>query len=109
LVFAVNDTANKRHAQTEALSAVAVLACRNFKDLDFRVDILNQNPLTRNTTVLTLFFGRQRASSGLFLRRFTVFVQLRYALISAVTTDFDMPCYRTADAAFIKFKVMTAA
>jgi hypothetical protein len=36
-------------------------------------------------------------------------VQLRNSLISAVATYFDMPCHRSADAAFIKLKVMAAA
>ena len=88
---------------------VAILVGRDFENLDFRVDVLNQNALARNTAVFTLFSYGKLSTSGLFLRCLAVFMQLRNALIPAVATNFDFFRYRGAYAAFIKLKVMTTA
>ena len=85
--FKVDYTANQRHSQRVAFTAVAVWVCRNFEYFDLSVDVFDQDAFAGNAPVLGLFFGSKLASFWLFLRCFAVFVQFQDTLITAVALD----------------------
>jgi hypothetical protein len=68
--------------------------------------MFNEDAFTANTLVFRFFTGCKFSAFGLFLRRFTVFVQFPNTLITAVPPYFYFPANAAADTVFIEAEVM---
>ena len=56
----IEKTTNKIHPQQMTLAAIAVTLTHYLKRLDSRIDVFNNNPITRQLTIEPLLLLRQR-------------------------------------------------
>lgn len=87
-------------------SAIAVLVRHNFEYLDFRVDILYNDPFTGNAPVFGSLFLREFAAFRLLFWCFAVLMNCRDSLIATVHLLFDAIENAPADGVFVQLKIV---
>jgi len=92
-----------------ASSAVTILVRHNFEYLDLRVDILAKYSFTSNASVFGFFFLGEFASFRFLFRRFTILVNFRDTLITAVHLRFYAIKNASADCVFVQLKIVSFA
>jgi len=88
------------------LSSVPIFKSKNFEDLQFGIDILNQNPFSRNPLVVRLVFLCQRVLFRLFLGDFTVCVVVANPLETTISLYFYILVNRAPNRILIHFEIV---